>query len=286
MKWLALICVMISGFSLAYAFSGRFLDWMQFQSIGTRDYIARRLTQMFIEIPPEKILMMQLGSCAGLALITFIGIAPNWGAAFFASIIVAAITWKAPKPVVDYMYEKRLENFVGQMVDGLGLMSNGMKSGLSVVQALDLAARQMPNPMKQEFELILNENKLGISIEESFVNLSKRLMSDEVEMFVTSINILKETGGNLAETFDTITYMIRERIKAENKIKAMTRIAFLQGMVVLAAPPMMGVMFYVQDPEVMAPMFSSVIGLALLGVVLILEIAGFFLIQKFIKIEV
>ena len=83
------------------------------------------------------------------------------------------------------------------MVDALSLMSNGLKSGLSVVQALGLVTQEMANPIQQEFSLVLSENKLGVSLEDAFTNLSKRVKSDDVEMFVTSINILKETGGNL-----------------------------------------------------------------------------------------
>ena len=91
--------------------------------------------------------------------------------------------------------------------------------------------QEMPNPIRQEFNLILSENKLGVSLEEAFVNLSRRIKSDDVEMFVTSVNILKETGGNLAETFDTIVITIRDRIKVEGKIKAMTQSGPVQGYV-------------------------------------------------------
>ena len=103
------------------------------------------------------------------------------------------------------------------MVDALSLMSNGLKSGLSIVQSLGLVTQEMPNPIRQEFNLILSENKLGVSLEDAFINLAKRIKSDDVEMFVTSVNILKETGGNLAETFDTIVITIRERIKVEKQ---------------------------------------------------------------------
>src|SRR6185437_4627217 len=139
------------------------------------------------------------------------------------------IGWKAPKPIVDYVYRRRVQKFVLQMVDALSLMSNGLKSGLSVVQSLGLVAQEMPNPIQQEFNLVLSENKVGVSLEEAFLNLSKRIKSDDVEMFVTSINILKETGGNLAETFDTIVMTIRDRIKVENKIDALTAQGFYQG---------------------------------------------------------
>jgi tight adherence protein B len=172
------------------------------------------------------------------------------------------------------------------MVDGLGLMSNGLKSGLSVVQALNLVVQEMPNPMKQEFNLVMNENKLGVSLEEAFNNLARRVPAEDVEMFVTAINILKETGGNLAETFDTIVLTIRERVKIENKIAAMTAQGFYQGMIVMAVPPLLGVVISQSDPEFMEPLLTTPVGWAILVVILLLELIGLFVILRVIKIEV
>ena len=201
-------------------------------------------------------------------------------------IILGMIGWKLPKPIVNWMYTSRIEKFNLQMVDGLGLMANAMKSGLSVVQALGIVVEQMPNPMSQEFNLVLSENKVGVSVEEAFDNLAKRVACEDVEMFVTAVNILKETGGNLAETFDTIVYVIRERLKVENKIKALTSQGYYQGMMLLSIPPMMGCYFAASEPGFMDPMFNTLIGNLILGAVIILEVAAYFVIQKVIQVDV
>lgn len=284
--WLLGVVVFISALLVAYQFSGRILDWIRFQSIGTRDYIADKFQLMMIEVPPEKILLGQVGISLGLGGIMFILCLPNFPAAFFFGILVAVFGWLLPKPIVDMMYRNRCDKFVNQMVDGLGLMSNGMRSGLSVVQAMGLVSQEMPNPIQAEFNLIMSQNKLGVSLEEAFVNLSKRIVTDEVEMFVTSVNILKETGGNLAETFDTITTLIRERIKVEGKIKALTAQAFWQGIILMCVPPFMAGVLSQTDPELMKPMFSTPIGWVILSAVVILEIVAFFVIQKVTKIDV
>jgi len=284
--WLLGLVVFTSALLVAYQFSGRILDWIKFQSIGTRDYIAEKLQLMMIDIPPEKILMGQVGISGGLGGMMFVLCLPNFGPAIFFGAMVAAGGWVLPKPIVNMMYRNRCDKFVNQMVDGLGLMSNGMRSGLSVMQAMGLVSQEMPDPIRQEFNLILSQNKLGVSLEEAFINLSKRVVTDEVEMFVTSVNILKETGGNLAETFDTITTLIRERIKVEGKIKALTAQAFWQGIILMCVPPFMGGVLSQTDPEMMKPMFSTPIGWAILSAVVILEVVAFFVIQKVTKIDV
>jgi tight adherence protein B len=284
--WILGVVVFLSALLVGYQFSGRILDWIRFQSIGTRDYIADRLQLMMIEVPPEKILIGQVSLSLGLGGLIFLLCLPNFAMGGFFGAMMMVMGWLLPKPIVNYMYQRRVDKFVEQMVDGLGLMSNGMRSGLSTAQAMGLVAQEMPNPIQQEFNLILSQNKLGVSLEEAFVNLSKRITADEVEMFVTSVNILKETGGNLAETFDTITTLIRERIKVENKIKAMTAQAFWQGIILMCVPPFMAVTLSQSDPELMRPMFTHWLGWLLLTVVVILEAIAFVVIRKVTKIDV
>ncbi len=284
-KYLGMLGFAVAVAAIGYQQSKRFLDWLRFQSLGTRDYIVDRLASMFIEIPPQKILMGLFGLSFGsglLMLMIFRNLMP--GVPF--AIIMTIIGWKAPKPIVDWLYQRRIKKFVHQMVDALGLMSNGMKSGLSVVQSLGLVTQEMENPIQQEFNLVLSENKLGVSLEDAFINLSKRVQCDDVEMFVTSVNILKETGGNLAETFDTIVSTIRERIKVEAKIDAMTASGKMQGYVVMCIPGVLGAIFYQTDPEFMKPMFTTTMGWVVIMVILALELAGYFVIMKVVKIDV
>ena len=273
-------------FGISYHYNKRFLDWLRFQSLGTRDYIVEKLGLMFIDIPPQRILIALFCLSFGLGSLVFLAFLPHLFPGIPFAIVVTIIGWKAPKPVVDWLYGRRVDKFILQMVDALGLMSNGMKSGLSVVQSMGLVTQEMPNPVRQEFSLILSQNKVGVSLEEAFTNLSKRIKSDDVEMFVTSVNILKETGGNLAETFDTIVSTIRERIKVENKIKALTMMGFMQGVVVMMIPPILGMVFYTTDPAFMRPLFSTPIGWVIIMVILLLESVGFFVIMKVIKIDV
>jgi len=285
-KLIGMIGFGFAAFGLSYHYNKRIVDWFRFQSLGTRDYIVEKLGLMFIEIPPQRILLGLFGVSFGLGSLVFLVFLPNLFPAIPFGIITAVVGWKAPRPFVDWLYNRRVNKFVFQMVDALSLMSNGLRSGLSVVQSLGLVTQEMPQPIQQEFTLVLSENKLGVSMEEAFNNLAKRIKSDDVEMFVTSINILKETGGNLAETFDTIVTTIRERIKVEKKIEAMSAQGLYQGIFVMAIPPIMGFLFYQMDPEFMAPLFSTAIGWGIIMAIFLLEAIGFFVIMKVVKIDV
>lgn len=273
-------------FILSYSYNKRFLDWLRFQSLGTRDYIVEKLNMMFYDVPPNKVLAYLLVASFVPGTIVFLACLPQLLPGIALGSMMMVIGWKAPKPVIDIIYRKRVEKFTLQMVDALSLMSNGLKSGLSVVQSLALVTQEMENPIQQEFNLVLSENKLGVSLEDAFTNLAKRLKSDDVEMFVTSINILKETGGNLAETFDTIVTTIRERIKVQAKIAAMVAQGVTQGVIVMFIPPILGAYFYTQDPDFMRPMFTTPAGWGMIMLIIVMESVGFVLIMHVTKIDV
>lgn len=285
-KWLGLLILGISVFALSYQYNKQFLDWLRFQSLGTRDYIVERLGLMFIEVAPQKVLVYLSSFSFGLGSIFILAFLPRLLPGLIFGAVFTVIGWKIPKPVVDMMYRKRCAKFVMQMIDGLALMSNGLKSGLSINQAMALVTQEMPNPIRQEFDLILKQNNLGVTLEDAFSNLGRRIKSDDVEMFVTSVNILKETGGNLAETFDTIVGTLRERIKIENKIDALTTQGFYQGVFVMAIPPLLGIVFYETDPVFMQPLFTTPLGWVVIALIFLLEGVGFFVIMKIIKIDV
>ena len=105
-------------------------------------------------------------------------------------------------------------------------------------------------------------------------------------MFVTAVNILRETGGNLAETFQTIVLVIRERQKVERKIEAMTAQAMTQGMIISAVPLALIALFFVMDPAFIKPMFTTALGLVIFLMIVGLVLIGGTLMRKIVKIDV
>jgi tight adherence protein B len=127
---------------------------------------------------------------------------------------------------------------------------------------------------------------LGVTLEEAMSNLSVRMPHDDIEMFTTSVNILKETGGNLAETFETISNTIRERIKVESKIAAMTAQGVMQGIIVVLMPFALWGILYVIDPERIGPMFTTIPGWIMLTIMMGLQALGGFAIWKIVQVRV
>ncbi len=214
------ILIGIAVFAYCFKYSQSIFDWIENQTFGTRNFILEEFQRLFIEVKPQHVtyalLSLSFGS-AFLVLMLF-GFYSQWilGAVF--AIIFAVIGWRLPKPLVRILIKKRIKAYQGQMIDGLTLLANGIRAGLSVPQALGMVVDEMPKPISQEFNVILQQNRVGVPLEECFENLAKRVPIEDNDMFVSSVNILRETGGNLAETFDTIISVIRERIRLQQKI--------------------------------------------------------------------
>jgi len=260
--------------------------WLGGKGKGQIGQMAQKLDLMFIEVSEKTLIRFYSGFLVSLFLLGIYIVFSSVGGGFFFGCLFVLVGWKLPLKVIEILFKRRVKKFVLQMVDGLSLMSNGLRSGLNVPQALSIVQNELPNPISQEFGLILSQNKLGVTLEEAMGNLSKRMPHDDIEMFTTSVNILKETGGNLAETFDTIAYTIRERIKIEAKIAAMVSQGVLQGIIVVLMPFALGAILYQIDPERIRPMFTTVPGWLMLLFMMTLQFLGGWTIWKIVQIKV
>lgn len=276
----------ISVFVLTYLWADRIIGWLKERSLGQRQEVIRQLDAMFIEINHRQITGAMLALSFGFGLLFFALLWPSIWLGIFIGGLVTIVGWSVPGFLVRTLYEKRCLRFVDQMVDGLTIMSNGIKSGLSISQAMERVMEGMNNPLKQEFGLVLSEVRLGRSIEEALNNLGERIPKPDVQMLVTSINILKETGGNMAETFGTISETIRERQKIQKKIEALTTQGITQGIIITMVPFVILIIFFVIDPNYVRPLVSTPVGLFMLFIMVVLQILGGISIKKIVTINV
>lgn len=273
--------------ALFYSFDYWFEKIWVGNMLKTRDEAVKAFEDVFMAKTPEQVQNIQFGVAGGLAFLFLILLRTKIGVAIPVCALVFWYGWRLPLAYVKYWVRpQRVSKFSHQMVDALTLMANGLKSGLNIPQALQIVVAEMPVPIREEFGLVLNENKIGLTLEKAFENMAQRIPSEDVSMFVTSVNILRETGGNVAETFETITKTIRERIKLQNKISAMTAQGMTSAFIVGAMPWGIGIMLYGIDPETMGPVFTTLAGMAILLIITILEVIGFIVIMKMVRIRV
>lgn len=284
--WIALPLIGLCVATIVYLWFDRLYNRVAGSAASNRSEILRYLALMHVEVNPRHVDYLLFLCSFGLGLAFFLLLWPRATIGIIIGGTIGTFMWRVPLMVVRNQWEKRNSKLVDQMVDGLTIMANGIKAGLSVPQSMERVVENLPNPISQEFRLVLSQIRMGRSVEEALLDLGERVPKADVQMFVTAINILKETGGNLAETFTTIVVTIRERQKIERKIEAMTAQGIMQGFIVSMVPIGLIGLFYFLDPGYIMPMFNSTLGIILLMVMFVFIVIGGIAIRKVVTIKV
>lgn len=285
-NWLFLPIFGMAVFFSVYFWADKLLVKVFDKSQGKKTSIMLYMKLMGMQSDEKKVNQMLLLSSVGVGFLVFMIAWPNVVAGIFLGISFGIAGFQLPPIIFKTLYEKRCSQFVDQMVDGLTIMANGIKSGSNPQQSMQRVVEIMGNPISAEFGQVLTQTQFGQSFEEALTDLAERIPRPDVQMFVIAINILKETGGNLSETFTTIVTTIRERQKLEKKISAMTAQGIMQGVIVSSIPFILMGVFYALDPDHISPMFNTTLGLIFLGVMLVLQLIGGFMIKKIVTIKV
>jgi len=250
------------------------------------EWLVKELDALFIEFNKKTALILIYASTLGVGFVVFVLFLPNFLAGILIGASVGFMISRMPMPIIGWMKAKRSMAFNLQMVDALTLMSNGLRSGLNLIQAVGLVVEEMPDPIRQEFTLLLAQNRVGVPIDEAFVNLARRLELEDLDMFATAILILRETGGNLPETFDTIAYTIRERVKLTAKVKALTAQGIFQAIVITVIPFALLLLQYYTNPSQTSLLFTTPLGYMMLALMFFLQGLGGYMIKRIISIKV
>ena len=189
-------------------------------------------------------------------------------------------------PLARWLDNRRREKFNFQLPEALATMSNALRAGFSLSQAFDSVVEQGEKPMSEEFSILQQQLKIGMSLEDALESMSARVGSDDLTLVTTAILISRKTGGNVTEIFDKISDTIRGRMKIERKVKTLTAQGRMQGLIVSAMPVFLGLIMTLIKPQMMIPYLTSFLGIMSVLVMSVLIFIGWMMIRKIIKIDV
>jgi len=290
-EWLVPVLYLLSFAGLAWIITQAIRAGMQTYSGEYTASTAQKFEDVFLFIPPERIRQIAWGAACAAFIVVF-PLTADWASVggMLRGAVVGAIAGGlalfTPTFYLHILRKQRINRFNEQLEDALISMSNALKAGFSISQAFEAVVREGRNPIAQEFSVMLQQTRVGIRFEDALVNLDKRVNSEDLTLMIRSIEIARLTGGNLTEVFDKIAETIRERIRIQLRIRTLTAQGKLQGIVVGFMPILLGLALFVIDPRMMRTFFSSSVGILILGIVAVLELAGGLLIRKIIKIDV
>jgi tight adherence protein B len=204
----------------------------------------------------------------------------------FASAVTAVAGFLLPRQFLNASIRKRLNKFNQQLPDAINVMIYSLKSGLSLIQAVESVANEMSDPISGEFRRMLNEiTLLSRPRNEAFENMSKRVSSDDLDLVVTAIIIQSQVGGNLAEVLENILETVRDRITIKGEIRAITAQGRISGIIVASIPVFVGTMILFIDPGYLEPLVTKPIGWLLIGFCIMSEFLGFVFMKKIMTID-
>ncbi len=172
-----------------------------------------------------------------------------------------------------------------QLEEALGTISNALRAGFGLLQALEMVSRESRPPLANEIKRTLKEITLGTPVEKALLRCVERTGSRELEMVVTVVNIQRQVGGNLARILDRIAHTIRERNRIRGEIKTLTAQGKISGIVIGAIPPVLALLLLVMNPGYISKFFSQPLGIALLLGGILSQLLGVILIKRIVSIN-
>jgi tight adherence protein B len=253
------------------------------QSFGRK--VQRKLAQADLKLTLFEFMLAKLFT---LSIGIMVGLYLGRGGAIQQVIFGVAgivIGFFAPDWYVKFRFGKRMRDFNNQLGDTIGLLANSLRSGYSLLQSMELVAREAPDPIGAEFKRVVREVGLGLSAQDALNNLLRRLPSDDLDLMITAINIQYEVGGNLAQILDTISHTIRERVRIKGEISVLTAQGRISGYIISCLPIALGVMITLINPTYMNTMWAFPwIIMPVCGGIMVF--VGFMVIRKIVNIEV
>ncbi len=239
------------------------------------------LEQADVKSRAGNVLLLCVLSGAGLALIVllFTGF-PQF--AWLALILGAFL----PYSYANYKRSKRFSKFEEIFPEAIDTLARAVRAGHAFTTALELIASEIAEPVASEFRKLFEEQKFGLPVRDALVNLTERVPLVDVKFFVTAVMLQRETGGNLAEILDNLSYVIRERFKIMRQVRVHTAQGRMTMMLLMGLPPIIVITMQAMNPTFIKPLFDDPIGHLLIVVGITLQTIGYFVIRKIIQIQV
>jgi len=181
---------------------------------------------------------------------------------------------------------RRRKAFTEQLGDCLTTVANALRAGYSFQQAMDVVAKEMEPPMSTEFERMSTDVAMGVTLEDAMQQMNKRVGSPDFDLVVTAVLIQREIGGNLAQILDTISETIQERIRMKREINALTAQGRFSAIVLLMLPIVTAIFCWIFNNEQMQLFITEDVGHVAIAVAIVLELIGYFVIQRIVDIEI
>lgn len=228
----------------------------------------------------ELLLISAVLAAVGFALPALLGRPPVLGAA--AALALAWLPWWR----VSSARSKRVQRFEQQFPEALDMMGRAMRAGHAFPTAVKMCGDEMAEPMGRDFRILSDEMNYGVPAAEALQNLAQRVPLPDVSYFVVAVMIQRESGGNLAELLDSISAILRARLKLLGEVRTLSAEGRLSAIILTALPFGVALVVNLVNPEFMKVLWTDPAGLKVVGGALFMMVLGMLWMRSIIRIRV
>ena len=243
--------------------------------------LQRLLSQADMNTRAGSFLLVCFASAAILSAVVLF-----WAQSGMFAWAAGLIGFFLPYSYASYRRTKRFDKFEELFPQAIDTLARAVRAGHAFTTALELIANEVNEPVAGEFRKLFEEQKFGMPVRDALVNLTERVPLVDVKFFVTAVMLQRETGGNLAEILDNLSYVIRERFKILRQVRVFTAQGRLTMLLLMALPPLVVIVMLLFNPGFVRPLFAEPLGHTLIVIGITLQTVGYFIIRKIIQIQV
>ena len=242
--------------------------------------LKKVIEQADANITPSNLVGVALmAGCVGAAM-------SGWLMNVYVIPVGGGLCFLAPFIWVFWKRKKRLVRFGNQLPDAMELTARALRAGHSLAAGMHVVSEELPPPVSKEFARVYEEQNLGIPLEDTLYGMCDRVPNMDLKFFVTSVAIQRQTGGDLAEILDRIGHVIRERIKIQGQVRALSAEGRLSGIVLIALPIGLFMLMLWMKPDYIELLWKDLMGVKMSIGAIVLMIIGSYAIKKIIDIKV
>jgi tight adherence protein B len=239
------------------------------------------LSQADLSMRAGNMILLCLATAIFVGLImAVVGRSPVFG------LVGALVGALMPYSYASFRRGRRFKQFEELFPQAIDTLARAVRAGHALTTALELISNEVSEPVAGEFRKLFEEQKFGLPMRDALINLTERMPLVDVKFFVTAVMLQRETGGNLAEILDNLSYVIRERFKIQRQVRVFTAQGRMTMLLLMLLPPIIVTVMLFVSPAFIRPLFTDPIGHTLVVVGIVLQTLGYFVIRRIIQIQV
>ena len=181
---------------------------------------------------------------------------------------------------------QRVARFEQQFPEALDLMGRALRAGHSFPTAIRMVGDEMAEPMGRDFRILSDELNYGVPAPDALVNLAGRVPLTDVRYFAVAVMIQRESGGNLAELLDSISAIVRARLKLLGEVRTLSAEGKLSAYILIALPFVVALLVNIVNPKFMSVLWTDPLGTRMVGVSLFMMVLGVVWMRSIVRIRV